>query len=238
MKQIFDCISQENISTTEMLGYQHNRGRAFVDSFFYGGMSLLTIAAKNGHAQVCEYLIKYQQANVETRMTFKGPQNTALIDAAYHNHVDVVKLLVDYDANIKAKNIIGEHAAYRAAYNGHLDCLKILVEKNEDVVNLKGAFGGLPLTAAVTGRKDRKSIGEVDIVEYLLSISSTDVNARDGDGETALHHAAKENKLAIVNMLLSSGAKNLRNYRNENPLDIAKFKKHEKIVQKLEEHFS
>ena len=221
MKQIFECISLENISPTEMLGRNINvsegKSQAFVDSFFCDGVSLLTIAAENGHTHVCEYLIKQQQANVDTRSTFKDHQNTALICATRCNRVGVVKLLVNCNANIMAKNDDGDHASYYAAFYGHLDCLKILVEKNEDVVNLKGSVGEqTPLMAACMH-------GEVDIVEYLLSKPNIDVNAKDENGDTALHYAAFEHQIAILDMLVHSGAKNLRNNDDIKPLDYSIF---------------
>ena len=136
IKQIFALVNQENISADEM-GVRNNKfnqekAARLVDNNNgpYGTCPLIE-AAMMGHAHVCYYLITAQKADVDVRI---NNGNTPLIMAAYENHCEVVKLLLDHNANIEAKEELGNNATDIAAFHGNLNCLKILVEKNEDVV--------------------------------------------------------------------------------------------------------
>ncbi|RWS19937.1 ankyrin repeat protein-like protein [Leptotrombidium deliense] len=57
------------------------------------------------------------------------------------------------------------------------------------------------------------SIGEIQVVRKLIA-QGIDVNMRDCDGNTALHMAAKENRVEVLNLLLENGA--FVNALNEN----------------------
>ena len=107
----------------------------------FRGSSPLISAALFGHHHVCQYLIKKQKANLEARDDF---QWTALIRAARSNKTEVIKVLLQYKANCKAKDKYGCHAAYWLAFDGNLDALKMLVEKDGDVIDLKGCDGDTP----------------------------------------------------------------------------------------------
>ena len=65
--------------------------------------NLLYIAARNGHVSICEYLINKGIAVNEIQHT----GSTALHGAAYYGQLKVVKLLLNYGANINIKNNFG-----------------------------------------------------------------------------------------------------------------------------------
>ena len=92
------------------------------------GKTPLILAAENGHINICDYLITHQMANLSAR---DNNQYSALIHASMNNQIEVTKLLVYHNVNIRDLDAI--HAAYLAAKNGHLETLKILVEKDEVV---------------------------------------------------------------------------------------------------------
>ena len=153
--------------------------------------SPLISAARGGHAHVCEYLIKEQYANLDPRPT------TPLIVAAMHNHTEVIKVLLQHKANIRAYDLDGGHAAYYAARAGHLDALKMLVEEDKNVINLVGVEGEPPLLAAVDG-------GHVDVCKYMVEEKNADVNARCSAGDTALDRAYNPE---IMRILGNTGAR-------------------------------
>ena len=130
--------------------------------------SPLISAARGGHAHVCEYLIKEQYANIEPM------PSTPLIVAAMHNHTEVIKVLLQLKANIRAYDLDGGHAAYYAASAGHLGALKMLVEADENVINLVGVEGAPALLAAVDG-------GHVDVCKYMVEETNACVNATFSD---------------------------------------------------------
>jgi hypothetical protein len=67
---------------------------------------------------------------------------------------------------------------------------------------------------------------ELPVVEYVLSdgVGSIDINARDKDGNTALHIAAQQGRGQIVRLLLDQPGINdsIANYHGRLPLDLAR----------------
>ncbi|WP_255495993.1 ankyrin repeat domain-containing protein [Spiroplasma endosymbiont of Danaus chrysippus] len=59
--------------------------------------------------------------------------NTPLTKAAKKGYLNIVKFLVENDADVNQINLRGETALDRAIENGHLDVIKFLVENNADI---------------------------------------------------------------------------------------------------------
>lgn len=71
-------------------------------------------------------------------------------------------------------------------------------------------------------------------VQFLLQINPSWVNVQTKTGITPLHIAASKNDSVVTKILLSSGGnKELRNNNNETPLDLAKARNFEDIVNIL-----
>ena len=148
IKQIFEFVSQENISVEEM-GVKNNGvnqgmkptlvdtnsgGRYDECKYWTNNRSTpLMLAASSGHHQVCEYLLTKEKANLEARDV---DQYTALIHAVSYDRTDVIKVLLQHKANVKAEDEGGNNAACHAAYHGYLDSLRMLAEEDGDVVDL------------------------------------------------------------------------------------------------------
>ena len=187
VKQIFAYVNQENIN--------QERTPTLVDTNSgEWAHTPLTSAAYYGHHQVCEYLIIQQKANLEAGGAY---QWTALIWAAISNRIKVIKVLLQNNANVKAKHKSGHHAAYEAARYGNIDALRMLVEKDGDVIDLKAWNGETPLIAA-------SGEGKTDVCKYLIEEKNANVNLKDDEGRTALQHA-KNSK--IIRILIKKGAK-------------------------------
>ena len=139
-------------------------------SFIY---SPLTSAARGGHAHVCEYLIKEQNANIGTM------PSAPLIIAAMYNQTEVIKLLLQHKANTRGYDVYGGHATYYAARGGHLDALKMLLDEDENSIHLVGVDGEPPLLAAAYG-------GYVEVCKYIVKVKNA---------IPLLLHPALENKL-------------------------------------------
>jgi len=80
---------------------------------------------------------------------------TPLQVAAEAGHADIVKLLLEHDANPEWQCCDGGTAVYFAAENGHLEVVKILVEGGAKLLVFPS-----PLYAAMKG-------GHKDVVDYL-----------------------------------------------------------------------
>ena len=121
---------------------------------------------------------------------------------------------------------------HHAASNGHLDIVKflasILADKNPSDVN-----GVTPLHWAAIG-------GHLDIVKYLTSLLE-DKNPKSGlywDEDTPLHAAADHGQLEVVKYLAQIlPDHNPENAKGKTPLDMAKAKGHQEIVNFIETLF-
>ena len=233
IKQIFAFVHHENITEEEM-GIEINRQEAldnsnltfrkkprFVDTIsgnYY--WSPLMEATVGGHDQVCNYLIKVQQADLEVR---DDEQKTALMLAVIWNRLEVLKVLIDNNANIKAQDRDGRHAPYEAARMEYLDALKMLVAKDRSVIDLKVPNGETPLIAAARYRN-------LDVVRYLVG-QNANVNSQDNTRSSALRYLSDSGNRStivrntspdLVRLLVNQNANvNLRDYNGETALQRA-----------------
>ena len=79
-----------------------------IDLKGFNGESSLMVASMYGHHQVCEYLIAERKTNLESE---DDDQKSALIAAAFKDQLEVIKTLIQHEANVKAKDLDGIHAA-------------------------------------------------------------------------------------------------------------------------------
>ena len=207
-------------------------------------------AARDGSSDLEDLLIQLKTTEqrktaLETKtkdgMRFLNP----LIIAAHNGHLNSVKILLSYKADIEARGTlrIGDEVSegctplWGAAAADHLDVVKLLLEQNADV-DSKTSTGSTPLRAAANE-------GHLDIVRCLVE-SGADVNARNDCneesiplvneafsvmdtylfqqckvGRTALHDAVESGHLKIVSELLALGASQLPNGLGLTPLLLA-----------------
>ena len=116
--------------------------------------------------------------------------STALHSAAVKRHVNVVKILLEYNADVND----GVTALYTAAQEGHVDVVKTLLENIADV-NASRHTGATALYVAAQE-------GHIDVVKTLL-VNKADVNARLKGlfGEKPIDVARRNNYSEIVKIL-------------------------------------
>jgi ankyrin repeat protein len=109
-----------------------------------------------------------------------------------------VTLLLDYGANIEAKNRWGETpliSCLSAFYNEE-DIARVLISRGANV-NAKSLSGRTPLWYAA-GYFPK-------LVQFLID-KGADINARDEHGETPFSQAEQHEHLGVVQLLRSKGA--------------------------------
>ena len=67
-----------------------------------------------------------------------------IFDYVMENNISEVKLLLDYGADVNAKNDNGETALDWTSVTGHIEPVKLLLEYGADV-NVKNNYGSTPL---------------------------------------------------------------------------------------------
>ena len=167
-------------------------------------------AARDGSSNLTDLLKRLKPEQRKTALETKTKDGshfvTPLITAAHNGHLNSVKILLGYGADIEARGTlkIGDQVAegwtplWAAVVNGFLDVVKFLIEQNADV-DSRTSMGETPLRAAAY-------TGHLDIVRCLVE-SGADVNTRNYSEEsTPLMVACYWGHLSVVTYLIDKGA--------------------------------
>ncbi|OGV51607.1 MAG: hypothetical protein A2017_08400 [Lentisphaerae bacterium GWF2_44_16] len=138
-------------------------------------LSIFEAAQKNNLNKVREY-----SGNVNTPAQ-DGRGWTPLIAAAFAGHADMVKLLIEKDADVNAKSSgKGETALMRAV--AYPEIVKILLDKKADINIANTSTGSTALMLAAAA-------GHKETVKILLE-HKPDLKVKNKGGKTALQCAA------------------------------------------------
>ena len=166
-------------------------------------------AACDGSSNLTDLLkrLKPEQrkTTLETKTKDGGHFVTPLIIAAHNGHLNSVKILLQYGADIEDRGTLeiedqvieGCTPLWAAAAFGRLDVVKLLIEQNADVDG-RTSTDSTPLRAAVYG-------GHLDNMRCLVE-SGADVNARTDRESTPLTVACYRGHLNTVTYLINKGA--------------------------------
>ena len=173
----------------------------------------LIIAARDGKLGFVKVLLRYE-ANIEARGTIKIDGEvildcTALWIAAAKGHFDVVRLLIEQNAEVDCRISSNSTPLRAAAFGGYLDIVRCLVENGADV-NAHACGNSTPLMTTCHS-------GHLDVASYLLE-HGAHINLQDNDERSCLHYASKQGHVQLVCELLASGAKQTRNLNRLTPL--------------------
>ena len=172
-------------------------------------------AARDGSSNLTDLLkrLKPEQRKtaLETKIKDGSHFVTPLIIAAHNGHLNTVKILLEYGADIGARGTLlkvtkrskqvveGCTPLWAAASSGFLDVVKLLIERNADA-NDRTSMGSTPLKAAAYS-------GNLDVVRCLVERGQVDVNARNyNDESTSLMVACDRGHLSVVTYLINKGA--------------------------------
>jgi ankyrin repeat protein len=215
----------------------------------------LVLASRNGQTTAAKKLLDHG-ANIHALCT--QTQQSSLHMAVMGDHMSTVKLLVERGASVECRDADGDTPLISGSRNGSKS-IEILLEAGADV----NAFNKNGCTALhwscynghesvveqllISGAQNRKDnngllpwhyaangVGSEPIIQLLLRYFPDSVNARGRSGCTALHSAAIQGNLPLVNLLLKNGAGiEAKTDDGEIPLDYAVYNGSEPIVQLL-----
>jgi len=181
----------------------------------------LIAAAKKGHFEVCAILLKTGADPLATGEF----GDTAMHKAAYHGHVEIIRLLSAHKQLINLTNTRGITPLMWAAQEGHSDICEDLLKAganplvtsadSENVMHFAGTAAIVRLLLAHKQLLESKnkegmtpflkavSLGNVEVCEILLT-SGADSLAMDNNGMNAMHYVAAycgEDEMDIVRFL-------------------------------------
>jgi ankyrin repeat protein len=172
----------------------------------------------------------YAVLNVQWAPKALYPQPRAYLQQKL-TYLDLMKMLldkgVDVNARLKKKvwysgynfdlsgvDEIGATPFWRAAYASDVDAMRLLIAHGADPNIPTSKPAGRPRTGdgvgygegfAANSHRNAPS-GWMPAVKYLVEELGADVNARDHEGNTALHHAAARGDNEMILYLVSKGA--------------------------------
>ncbi|KAH7729304.1 ankyrin repeat and KH domain-containing protein mask [Aphelenchoides avenae] len=191
------------------------------------GISPLMLAAMNGHEAATKLLLERGSdinAQIETN------RNTALTLACFQGRTEVVKLLIDYNANVEHRAKTGLTPLMEAANGGYVDVGAALLAADADP---NAAPVPTSRDTALTIAADK---GHAAFVELLIHAGAA-IDVRNKKGCSALWLACNGGHLETVQTLVKHNADvDTQDNRLVSPLMIAFRKGHLKIVKYMVRH--
>ncbi len=190
------------------------------DSRRNGGWTLLHLSF--GSRELVEYLIK-NGLDIEAKSDGGW---TPLHSQAYGGFKDGVELLLEHGANIEAKHAYGMTPLINSIRWNRTEVAKLLVEKGANV-DAANTLGRTPLIISATK-------GYHELAKIFLD-NNADISVKDGHYKrTALHFAALNGHLKIVEALLKKGADaDEKDAAGKTSLDYANRYGHGKVAKLL-----
>ncbi|MDR2718430.1 MAG: ankyrin repeat domain-containing protein [Treponema sp.] len=158
---------------------------------------------------------------------------------------ETVSTLLDGEVDISARNVTGQTPLYLAVHENRLTLIPLLLSRGSDIfaadnsgvtpfdyaMKIKGPILDALITPETAQQKDSagntilhlavKNRGDALIIGKILD-QNANINARNGDGDTALHIAARTNQKDAGEYILSKRANIFyANSIGESPLYIA-----------------
>ncbi|KMT09008.1 hypothetical protein BVRB_6g137160 isoform A [Beta vulgaris subsp. vulgaris] len=161
------------------------------------GLSLLHVAATNGHSEVVKILVENDLDNSSINDK-DNHGRTPIHFASISGNVDVLLLLITHGADVNMTNFFGKTGLHYAAKRGWLPIAKTLVLVGAHV-NARDKAGNTPLHNAAC-------IGNLELCELFLQ-HGAEIDAVDTSGLTPLMIAAIRAKKEVVVLLIRRGAK-------------------------------
>jgi ankyrin repeat protein len=195
----------------EIVKYLVESAGAVVEAAANCGWTPLHSASKGNQLMIVKYLVGVAGATVKAT-TENG--ESPLHIACSHGHLAVVRYLVETaKADVAAEVENGLTPLLIASSRGHLNVVQYLSHANAG--EAKNKYGWIPLLVA-------SQHGHLNIVQYSLSTGTDNVDARDTDGSTALHHACLGGQMNVLQHLIEAGANvDTRNKLGETALHLA-----------------
>ena len=152
---------------------------------------------------------------------------TALHDTASGGYTDIIRLLLEYGADMDAQDNDRATPQHLAPCQGQLAATQLQLSTAQ--LPVRNSLGQTPLHLTSWN-------GYPDIIRLLLE-HGEDVEAKDNNNMTPVHLAAYQGSLAAMQELLKHGANaHARDNMCQTPFKIASTRRIQEIIEPLSEH--
>ncbi|KAF3070284.1 Ankyrin-1 [Trichoderma lentiforme] len=208
-------------------------------------MSLLDLAAENGHSTIIEQLLASYNFRPEQN---ENNKRTPISYAAENGHNAIIEMLINKEWGVNISDVDGRSPISFAAEQGHESTIELLLEFNADVdkaaedgatplwyaakkghskiFNLLLRHGANPNVVGILGRTClhvAARYGYIEIAKALLNCETFNTgDNQDEDSATAMYTAAAYGQAEIVTEMLGKGLdKEKQGPDNHRPLHAA-----------------
>ncbi|XP_071098364.1 putative ankyrin repeat protein RF_0381 [Haliotis cracherodii] len=216
---------------------------------------ILHLACVGGDLETVEFVLSLNLVDINSR----GERSrTPVMRAALGGHRDVVELLVSEGANVSLVDEDGDNIVHLACVGGDLETVKFVLVLNVVDINRRGLGSRTPVMwAAVWGHRDVVELlvseganvslvdedgdnilhlacvgGDLETVEFVLSLNLLDINSREERSKTPVMWAALGGHRDVVELLVSEGANvSLVDEDGDNILHLASSEGHMETVK-------
>ena len=94
------------------------------------------------------YIIQHISAGTDVNEVNNSNGQIALHYASTHNHLQIIKMLIDNNANINLKDKIGMTPLHLTSLGGHKEATKLIIDSGA-LLNLVNIYGETPLDVTV-----------------------------------------------------------------------------------------
>ena len=204
-ENLFDAINEKNSQRVFSLISSANTN-ININVLDTNGYTPIHRAVYNNDLATVNELLKNTNLNINSKLDMAVSIDgwylggaTPLILASYLGYTNIVKTLLDNNADIKSRDDIdGSMAIHIAAGNGNNEVIEILLSKDETIINETDNKGNAPLHWAAM--KDKTETVK------LLAKKGADLEGKDVDGWTPLHYASAFASLQTVETIINLGA--------------------------------
>ena len=116
-----------------------------------------------------EYIIRHINAGSDVNEVNNSNGQIALHYASTHNHLPIIKILIDNSSNVNLKDKIGMTPLHLAALGGHKEATKIIIDSGA-LLNPINIYRETPLDAALKNFKidsQKVKLNKKDIADLL-----------------------------------------------------------------------
>lgn len=220
-KNVYPIHRAINISSLSIIKHLIEHG-ADIDVKNNNGLNILSVVCCHNDIEIIKYLFKENQVNEQSHQKF-----TPLYFAIFKGNLDVVKFLIDHNADVNIKDEEGKTPIYTAVLKGYIHIVQYLIDHGADLYFDKSDPNLLLHTACTDGYND--------IMDLLIN-KGMDVNSLDKDGNTLLYKAAYNNYLDVVKCLIKNNADVTIKITQYTPLHCACFNENVEMIKCLVEH--